>query len=122
MSDQRENDLNKAHGLGLDATTVTKKDMVLKLLEKHNKIDSNEMADILEDFLGEIRNTLKEGNRLEFRNFGVFEVKVQKAKIGRNPKTGEIHPIGERAAVKFKAGKILQEDMAALSGKLHKKS
>ena len=50
-----------------------------------------------------------EGQRLEIRNFGVFEVKSRDARIGRNPRTGEEVPISEKKVATFKPGKALKE-------------
>jgi integration host factor subunit beta len=52
---------------------------------------------------------LSEGQRLEIRNFGVFEVKKRDARMGRNPRTGEEVRIGEKQVASFKPGKALKE-------------
>jgi integration host factor subunit beta len=57
----------------------------------------------------EISECLSEGQRLEIRNFGVFEVKVRDARMGRNPRTGEEVPISEKRVATFKPGKALKE-------------
>ena len=49
-------------------------------------------------------DALKNGERIELRNFGVFQVKKRKRRIGRNPKTGEVVPVPERKTVVFKPG------------------
>lgn len=51
-----------------------------------------------------ILEALKDGKRIELRNFGVFEVKRRRRRIGRNPKTGEVVPVPERKVVTFKPG------------------
>jgi nucleoid DNA-binding protein len=51
-----------------------------------------------------IFTALKNGQRIELRNFGVFMVKKRKKRIGRNPKTGEVVPVPERHSVVFKPG------------------
>ena len=48
--------------------------------------DLNKFTDII---LSEIKNTLKRGERVELRGFGMFSTHIQKARISRNPKTGE---------------------------------
>ena len=53
---------------------------------------------------------------MELRNFGVFEVKVRKARVGRNPNAPETDvPIPQRSVVKFKAGKEMRADVLKLS-------
>lgn len=61
------------------------------------------------EFLDSVTENLLEGNRFEFRGFGVFEVVERKAKIGRNPKSPQtpIH-IPERKAIKFSPGRKMK--------------
>jgi nucleoid DNA-binding protein len=59
-----------------------------------------------------IQRALAEGRNVELRNFGVLEVQVRQARIGRNPNKPEAEiVIPQRAVVKFKAGKILKQDL-----------
>lgn len=93
--------------------TTTKKDLALKVSEatgfKMNK--SMKMVDAL--FIA-MRESLSEGNRIEIRGFGVFEVKKTKAKPkARNPRTGEIIYVPARRKTHFRPGKLLK-------GELHK--
>ncbi len=63
-----------------------------------------------------ISEAVAKGETVELRNFGVFEVKVRKARIGRNPNKPETDvPIPERAVVKFKPGKEMRELVLDLS-------
>jgi nucleoid DNA-binding protein len=56
-----------------------------------------------------IRDAIARGRDVELRNFGVFEVQLRKARVGRNPNKPEIDvQIPERAVVKFKTGKELK--------------
>ena len=56
------------------------------------------------------------GKKVELRNFGVFEVKVRKARVGRNPNAPETDvPIPQRAVVKFKPGKEMRETVIKLT-------
>ena len=57
--------------------------------------------------LKEIKLTLKRGERVELRGFGVFSTKVQKARISRNPKTGEKVSTSKKKTIHFKMGKDL---------------
>jgi nucleoid DNA-binding protein len=57
-----------------------------------------------------IVEALEEGENVEFRNFGVFEVRERKQRIGRNPnKPEDVVTIPARKVVKFKPGKIMRE-------------
>ncbi|MBU2102465.1 MAG: integration host factor subunit beta, partial [Candidatus Omnitrophica bacterium] len=60
--------------------------------------------DVVQRTFDTIFETLKNGNRIELRNFGVFLVKKRKKRIGRNPKTGAVVPVPERLTVVFKPG------------------
>lgn len=87
---------------------MTKRELVVDVAERLG-YTQNEVADVLQSALDSITETLAEGNRLEIRNFGVFEVKSRDARIGRNPRTGQAVPItGKRVAI-FKPGKALKQ-------------
>ena len=62
------------------------------------------VKDVVQKTLDTILESLKSGKRIELRNFGVFQVKKRKKRIGRNPKTGEAVPVPERQVVIFKPG------------------
>lgn len=88
--------------------TKTKKQLITKIASQTNH-HPNEVRLIVQAFLDSITDCLAEGNRLEFRDFGVFEVVTRKQKIGRNPKNASIAiVIPERQAVKFTAGKKMR--------------
>ena len=57
--------------------------------------------------LSEIKRALKRGDRVELRGFGVFSAKTQKARISRNPKTGEKVDTPEKKTIHFKMSKDL---------------
>ena len=70
---------------------------------------------IVQMLFDEIVDELAAGNRLEFRDFGVFEVVVRKPRTGRNPKTGEKVAVPPKRVVTFKMGKVMREKVAAQS-------
>ena len=80
-----------------------------KLLNQLSKNFPNFLKKDLEKFsniiLKEIKNTLKRGERVELRGFGVFSSKIQKARISRNPKTGEKVNTPEKKTIHFKMSK-----------------
>jgi DNA-binding protein HU-beta len=65
-----------------------------------------EMA--VETVFDSLKKALAEGDRIELRGFGVFNVKARKTGVGRNPRTGEEVTIQPGRAVRFKPGKELQ--------------
>jgi len=84
------------------------KSNILKQLSKNFpnllKKDLNKFVDII---LNEIRQSLKRGERVELRGFGVFSTNIQKARISRNPKTGEKVNTPKKRTIHFKYAKDL---------------
>ena len=72
-----------------------------------NLIDKKDIQKFSEIILKEIKYTLNRGERVELRGFGVFSTKVQKARISRNPKTGEKIHTPEKRIIHFKMSKDL---------------
>lgn len=64
---------------------------------------------IVQQFLDEIIRELSKGNRLEFRDFGVFEVRTRKPRMAQNPRTLERVPVPVKSTVKFKVGRRMKE-------------
>ena len=89
---------------------ITKKDIVTRVADKTGL--SMMVADIaVNAAFDAMKSALLKGDRIELRNFGVFELKPRKAGLGRNPKTGKEVPLvaGRGKTVKFKMGKELKE-------------
>ena len=68
------------------------------------KKDLEKFTDII---LNEIKRALKRGDRVELRGFGVFSTNIQKARISRNPKTGEKVHTPQKKTIHFKMAKDL---------------
>lgn len=89
--------------------TVTKKKLIQEISRK-NGVHPNDVRNVVQSFLDEMTTTLASGDRVEFRDFGVFELVQRKQKIGRNPKQAEVPiVIPSRKAVKFTPGKKMKE-------------
>ena len=89
-------------------STVTKKEFIDRITESTQAKRAFVKATV-QDFLGEIISELAKGNRLEFRDFGVFEPRDCAPRTAQNPKTLErIHVPGKRV-VKFKAGRLMMQ-------------
>ena len=85
--------------------TATKTKLINAIAQDKN-IHPNDARQIIQAFLDKVTEFLAKGNRLEFRDFGIFEVVKRKQKIGRNPKKAEVSiVIPARLAVKFTPGK-----------------
>jgi nucleoid DNA-binding protein len=76
---------------------------------KETGLTKTKASEAVESLLAIIKEALKNEERLEFRGFGVFRVRKRKARIGRNPRTGEEAPISEGRTIKFKPGKEFKE-------------
>jgi len=91
--------------------TVTKKRLI-NSISNDTKLHPNDVRNVIQSFLDKMTDCLSEGERLEFRDFGVFEVVTRKQKIGRNPKkAAEPIVIPERNAVKFTPGKKMRKQI-----------
>lgn len=88
--------------------TVTKKDLVDRIAEKtgHKRVVVKKLVQI---FLDEIIRELGNGNRLEFRDFGVFEIRARAARVAQNPKTMEKVYVPCKRTVKFKVGRLMKQ-------------
>lgn len=91
-----------------DCKTVTKKELVNRIAEDTGQTKVV-VKDILQRFLDSIISELSEGNRLEFREFGVFEVRERAARKAQNPRTLEKVFVPAKRVVKFKVGRTMRE-------------
>ena len=88
----------------------------LKLSSRHRRNSSKQVLTLIQKTLHHIAEAIARREKVELRNFGIFEVKVQKARIGRNPrKPSKDVTIPSRAVVKFRAGRELREAVFKLS-------
>ncbi len=93
-------------------TTITKKDLVDRIADK----SANKrvvVKKIVQAFLDEIVAELGNGNRLEFRDFGVFELRSRAARMAQNPKTMEKVFVPQKRTVKFKIGRLMKQRLFA---------
>jgi len=88
--------------------TVTKRELVQRIAEKTG-VQQISAKEVIQSFLDEIINELASGNRLEFRDFGVFEPKNKAQRVARNPRTGERVEVPEKTTVKFKVGRLMKK-------------
>ena len=89
-------------------STITKKQLI-HAISQEKGIHPNDVRHVIQAFLDKIIDCLSEGDRLEFRDFGIFEVVKRKQKVGRNPKKASIPIIiPSRNAVRFASGKKMR--------------
>lgn len=87
---------------------MTKRDLVVRISEETGLIQQDVYA-VIQKTLDYIVDALSKNENVEFRNFGVFEVRERKQRIGRNPnKPEQVVTIPQRKVVKFKPGKVMK--------------
>jgi nucleoid DNA-binding protein len=97
--------------------TLTKRDLVMRISSETGLVQQ-QVQEVVQKTLDYISEALTKGDKVELRNFGVFEVKIRKARVGRNPNRPETDvPIPQRAVVKFKAGKEMKAEVLRLTPK-----
>lgn len=87
---------------------MTKRDLVVQVA-KQIDLTQRQVKAVFELSLETIVGALAKGDKVELRDFGVFKVKERKARMGRNPRTGEVVSITKKSVAYFKPGKILKE-------------
>ena len=90
--------------------TVSKKDLVNQIAD-NTQTKRIMVKRVIQVFLDEIINELSKGNRLEFRDFGVFETRTRAARTAQNPKTLEPVEVPAKRTVKFKPGRLLRQGL-----------
>lgn len=97
---------------------MTKRDLVVRISNETNLIQQDVLM-VVQKTLDYITEALVRGETVELRNFGVFEVKLRRPRIGRNPNAPEKDvQIPARAVVKFKPGKEMRERVLKLTERL----
>jgi integration host factor subunit beta len=87
--------------------TITKKELIDRIADREG-CKRIVVKRIVQTFLDEIIKELGDGNRLEFRDFGVFETRVRAARTAQNPKTLDRVPVPSKRTVKFKIGRLMK--------------
>ena len=92
--------------------TITKKDLIDRIAERED-CKRVLVKRIVQSFLDSIVEELSHGNRLEFRDFGVFECRVRASREAQNPKTMDKVRVPSRRTVKFKVGRVMKQNLLA---------
>lgn len=97
--------------------TLTKRDLVIHIAEETG-LKQNDVMNVVQKTLDSITAALAKGQKVELRNFGVFETRSRRARVGRNPNSPSTNvPIPARTVVKFKAGKEMRTAVLKLAAK-----
>lgn len=92
-------------------STITKKELIDRIAEG-TQAKRVVVKRIIQSFLDEVISELANDNRLEFRDFGVFETRTRAARVAQNPKTLERVKVPSKRTVKFKMGRLMKEKLA----------
>jgi len=84
---------------------VVKSNLVKQISDQYPNYLKKDLNKFLEILLKEITNSLKKGERVEFRDWGIFYTNIQKERISRNPKTGEKVKTPQKRSIHFKMSK-----------------
>ena len=93
--------------------TITKRQIAERIAKRVSQTQTA-TKDVVQQFLDEVVAELAEGNKLEFRDFGIFEVVTRRSRTGRNPRTGEEVLVPAKQVVSFKMGRRMSK--AVVSG------
>ena len=86
---------------------IIKSKLLKQLCKNYPNFLKKDLEKFIDIILKEIRLTLKRGERVERRGFGIFSTKIQKARISRNPRTGEKVNTTQKKIIHFKMAKDL---------------
>ncbi len=86
---------------------IVKSKLLKQLLNNYPNFLKKDLEKFTDIILNEIKRSLKKGERVEFRGFGVFSTNIQKSRISRNPQTGEKIHTPEKRTIHFKMSKEL---------------
>ena len=92
-------------------STITKKELIDRIAES-TQAKRIVVKRIVQTFLDEVVDELAKENRLEFRDFGVFETRTRAARVAQNPKTLERVQVPSKKTVKFKMGRLMKQKLA----------
>ena len=86
---------------------IVKSELLKKIQDNYPNFLKKDLEKFLNIFFTEIKDSLKRGERVELRGFGMWSTHTQKARISRNPKTGEKVATPEKKTIHFKMAKDL---------------
>jgi integration host factor subunit beta len=92
---------------------MTKSELVEKIATQTPQLSKRVAEAVVEQLFDSMVDALRQGERIEIRGFGSFEIRTRNAKVGRNPKTGDKVSIPQKRIPFFKAGKELRERVDA---------
>jgi len=101
--------------------TVTKKELIDRITESTG-VRRLDVKRVVQEFLDQVTHNLADGNRLEFRDFGVFEVRERASRVAQNPRTLERVTVPPKRTVRFKAGRLMRDTLDGQTARKPKKA
>ncbi len=95
----------------VEGRTLTKADFVESVYSKVGGISRRDSAEIVDFLFEAIKETLATGEAVKISGFGNFSVREKKARVGRNPQTGDPQPISARRVLNFKPSQVLKDQL-----------
>ncbi len=87
---------------------MNRNDLIERINFKYPELLPSEARRVVDTVFAEITDTMRDGNRVELRGFGVFSARQRRAKTGRNPRTGEPVDVAPKTVPFFKTGKLIR--------------
>jgi integration host factor subunit beta len=97
---------------------MIKSDLIQRISSQNPHLYQRDIEKIINAILDEIIEALRRGDRVELRGFGAFSAKVRGARQGRNPRTGAVVPVAQKAVAFFKTGKELRARLNLEAGSI----
>ncbi len=90
---------------------MTKTELVRAVCGINLSVPKFQVEEIVSDTIKQMKRGIKEDGALELRGFGTFRTRIARPRKGRNPKTGDVVKIPEKRKIRFKAGKMLKQEI-----------
>jgi integration host factor subunit beta len=87
---------------------MIKSELIQRISSQNPHLYERDIEKIVNTILDEITEALRRGDRVELRGFGAFSTKLRGARQGRNPRTGAVVPVAQKAVAFFKTGKEMR--------------
>ena len=101
-----------------EGTVATTKREIVRRVSLKTRQKQHMARKVVQAFLDELLSELGQGHRLEFREFGVFDLLRKKARLARNPRTGAVVQVPAKLVVQFKAGRLMKAKVRELEKRL----
>lgn len=92
---------------------MNKSELIELIARRQSQFNQKDVELAVNQILDSMIDSLSQGERIEIRGFGSFSLHHRKARIGRNPRTGEKVELGDKHVPHFKPGKLLREEVNA---------